>query len=550
MIKMKNNLIIIFASLFVIMTSCHDLDDLNINPNGVDPELADLNLLLPTIITGIGNNVLRLGVGDIGGVMQHTQKDGWSSGHNDYDWDNQNKSWKGYYDILRNNNAMYKKAVDEGHKFHEGVALILKSYTFGMIADLWGDAPYSQALQGEDGSDFFKPVYDDQKDIYLGILADLETANTILSNNQNTYTNIQPVQDVLFEGNVMKWRKFGNALAMRYYMRLSLKEPAIAEAGIRKIASDPSNYPLLTDASDDATIGFVGNSTADSWPTNTKFDPNPQGTYFRTKLCATLVNALQELNDPRLSVWANPIAIPLELVTGTGVDEVIEGKRQISQDIVDTYESTWNLGIDFDPLYVGIPPSVFAAPQYNLNPFLEQAVFNPHASQLNEMYKSASGPLLLMRLMSAAEVHFVLSEAALYGWGPGTPEGHYAAGIQQSFNAWGVGGMFGDYIGGAPYSGIESIIQQKWIASWTSTAESWADYKRTGLPDFQTGESAKRAALPLRFYYHFDHEIALNPVNSNAAIDKLQATGFIGNDGSNNSAWSKTWLLQGTGKPY
>ena len=155
-----------------------------------------------------------------------------------------------------------------------------------------------------------------------------------------------------------------------------------------------------------------------------------------------------------------------------------------------------------------------------------------------------------MRLMSASEVHFILSEAALYGWGPGTPEGHYNAGIQQSMNAWGVGISAGDYITEAPYSDLASIIEQKWIASWSATAESWFDYRRTGLPDFQTGESAKREALPLRFYYHFDNEITLNRENAEEAISRLEPTAFKGSDVSNNSAWSKMWLLQGTGKPY
>jgi hypothetical protein len=143
-----------------------------------------------------------------------------------------------------------------------------------------------------------------------------------------------------------------------------------------------------------------------------------------------------------------------------------------------------------------------------------------------------------------------LAEAALYGWAPGTPEAHYAAGIQQSFNAWGVGNQFSAYIDGVPYSGLESIIKQKWIASWTAAAESWFDYRRTGLPDLQTGESAKREALPLRFYYHFDDEISKNTKNAEEAIARLEPTQYKGTDVSNNSAWSKFWLLQGTGKPY
>lgn len=549
--KIKNSFIIVLTLVFTLVISCKDLDELNINPNGVDPNSADLNLLLPTIITGVSQNVLTLGFGNIAGVMQHTQLDGWSSGHNDYDWDNHGGNWGSYYGILRNNNEFYKKAVEGEYEFHQGVAMVMEAYTFGLIADLWGDAPYTDALKAEEGSEFFKPVFDSQKDIYMEILASLETANTLLSQNNAAYSNINSIQDVLYGGDATKWRKFANSLALRYYMRLSAKEPEVAEQGIRKLASDPDTYPLITSADDDANVDFIGLSPDDSWPSNTVFNPDPSSNYMRTKLCATLVDALQDLNDPRLDVWANKIETPLELVTGEDIDQIVDGKRQISQDIVDQYELAWGVGVDYDPEYVGIPPSVFAAPQYNLNPNLDQGVFNPHASQLNDIYKESAGPLLLMRIMSAAEVHFILAEAALKDWVSGTPEGYYAAGIQQSFNAWGVGDKFDSYIGGATYSGLESIIQQKWIASWTASAEAWFDYRRTGLPDLQTGESAKSVKLPLRFYYNYDNEIAKNTENAEAAIAKLEPTPYKrSTDVSNNSAWSKFWLLQGTENPY
>lgn len=333
-------------------------------------------------------------------------------------------------------------------------------------------------------------------------------------------------------------------------MRLSVKEPALAEEGIRRITSDPATYPLITQASDDANISYVGSSPSDSWPSSIQFDPDPSGNYMRKKLASTLVEAMQELNDPRLAVWANKVEVPLVLVSGENVDRLVDGRREISQDVVDAYEQAWGVGLDFDPDFVGIPPSIFAAPQYNLNPNLDQGVYNPHASHISDMYKESAGPLLLMRLMSAAEVHFILAEAALYGWAPGTPEEHFQEGIQQSLNAWGVGNTFEDYIAGVPFEGLESIITQKWIASWTAAAEGWFDYRRTGFPVLQTGESAKRQALPLRFYYHFDDEIAKNTANAEAAIERLEPTEYKGNDISNNSAWSKTWVIQGTGKPY
>jgi hypothetical protein len=547
-----------FLSILLVAGACHDLDELNIDPNGAAPQTTDLNLLLPTAITDLGQNVVNLGFGDIAGVMQHTQKNGWSGGHNDYDWNVTSKSWGGFYGVLRNADEIYNKAVAQELEFHQGVALVLKAYAFGLIADLWGDAPYSQALKAEEGAQFFKPVYDSQQDIYHGILADLETANTLLSKDASEYKNIIPDQDLLYHGDPAKWRQFANSLALRYYMRLQAKEGSFAQAGIEKITSDPATYPVITSASDDANVGYAGTSPETSWPTNMVYNTDPLGEYMRRKMCSTLVETLQALDDPRLGVWAEKVAIPLVLVTGQGedIDRIVNGKREISPDVAQDYVDRWSasgetLQVDYDPEYVGVPPSTQAAQFYNLTPNLNQGSFNPHVSQLSEMYKETNGTLLQMRLMSAAETHFILAEAALYGWAPGAPEDHYADGIRESFNAWGVGNQFDqDYLAGAPYNGLESIIEQKWIASWTAAAEAWFDYRRTGLPDLQTGPSAKRVKLPLRFYYHADDEISRNTENATVAIDRLEATPYLGTDQSKNSAWSKTWLLQGTGKPY
>ena len=549
-----SNIIILIFVMGLSFSSCKDLDEVNVNPNGVDPKVADLNLLLPTVETGIGQAVVNLGFGDIAGVMQHTQKDGWSGSHNDYDWDNQGWNWSGYYGILRNDVAYYQKAVEGGYDFHKGVALVLKAYAFGMITDIWGDAPYQDALKAEYGSEYFKPKYDEQKDIYDWILADLDTANLLLSKGPGSYKNINPKEDLIYGGDVTKWRKFANSLALRYYMRLSAKEPDIAEAGIKKIVSDPASYPLILSAEDDANIDYVGSSPYDSWPSNTVFDKSTSGRYWRLKMCSTLVDTLQSLNDPRLGVWADKVTIPLVLVPGNGIDEIVtlqdgSQERHISQDIVDAYEAHWGVGVDFDPDYVGIPPSIFAAPQYNLNPNLEQGVFNPHCSQLNSMYKKTNGTLLLMRLMSAAEVNLVLAEAGAYGWISGA-ETYFKEGIKQSMVAWGVEDKYDSYVSAVVYDGVRSIIQQKWIASWTAAAEAWFDYRRTGYPELKTGESAKRKALPLRGYYNYDNEISMNEKNAKAAIDKLEPTQYIGSDVTNNSAWSKMWVLQGTGKPY
>ncbi len=554
MFSIKHILSTLLIIVLVSFTSCYDLEEVNINPNGVDPANAHPNLLMSTVITGAAQAVVNLGYGDIAGVMQHTQKDGWSGSHNSYEWTDQ--SWNSYYSILRNNDELYRKGVDLGLEFHQGMALVMKSYVFGLITDLWGDAPYSSALQGEaGGADNIKPAFDSQADIYAGILADLEAANTLLSKNQDAYSDISPGQDVLFRGDVRKWRQFANSLALRYYMRLSEKDPSTAQAGIEKIAGDPDTYPLITATKDDASVDFIGNSDADSWPANTVFDGTGGSNFRRLKMCATLIETLQGLNDPRLGIWAEEISIPIlvdeELAEGT--DEIIEGVRYVAQNVAGQYETNLGFPIDEDPEYVGLPPAWSIVPQaYNLNPNLEQAPNNPHASHLNDRYRNAAGELLKSRLLSAAEVHFILAEAALKGWtARASAEEHYYAGIEASLEAWTVSGDFDDYVAGAgvAYDGtFDQILEQKWIASWTAAAEAWFDYRRTGLPALQAGTIVKRPALPLRFYYSLD-ELDYNPDNAGRAIDNLEETSFTAPDGKN-SAWSKMWVLQGTGKPY
>jgi len=549
MYTIKNKISAILILLLALI-SCQDLEELNINPNGVDPANAHPFLLLSTILSNTGQNMTGLGFGDIAGVMQHTQKDGWAGGHNSYDWSDQN--WGSYYGILRNTEEMLKKSEDSGLEFYQGVALIMKAYNYGLIADLWGDAPFSESLRGEEGN--LKPSYDSQKDIYTGILAFLETANTLLSKSQSEYKDINSVQDVLYGGSVAKWRKFANSLALRYYLRISSRESVIAKNGIEKITGDPAKYPIIKDAADDANIKYVGNSTSDSWPSNTKFDVS-ETNWRRLKMCSTLVEKLQGLKDPRLPLWADKIQIPLIIdPTKPGdYDKIEDGKRVIGQDVVDNYVSVYGVTLDLDPEYVGLPPAWFAAPQvYNLCPNMEQAPLNPHVSHIGNIYKSASGAHLKSRLISAAEVNFILAEAALKGWSVGSPaKDLYEAGVKASMDSWGLSGSYSDYIEGegVAFDGtLSRLIEQKWIASWTVATEAWFDYRRTGFPELAPGKIVKRNAIPLRFYYG-TNELLYNPDKVEEAIEGLETTSFSSTDGKN-SPWSKFWLLQGTGEPW
>ncbi|MDX1286032.1 MAG: SusD/RagB family nutrient-binding outer membrane lipoprotein, partial [Draconibacterium sp.] len=504
-------------------------------------------------------------------------KIGWGASHSKYSW--LPKDWDEYYQILMNNEIAYRRAVELNLEFHQGVCLIMKSFLFGMITDFWGDAPYTNALKGEKSEKELEfPDFDSQELIYKGIIADLDIAASLLSKSGSANSDMGDA-DVFFKGDPIKWMKFANSLALRYYMRLSEKLPAFAEAGVREMLK----RPLIGSVDEEVAMNYiVTDNWEDSWPHNTLFDPTNTA-FPRYRPCATLVSKLLELNDPRIHVWFAPVKISTKIVPSseiryndwyeyqfdnnsrwcnsplcTGIryfneDSMILSNRirifnlaTYKQDILDGYEL-----IDTNSVYVGVPMScsIGDGSMYNYNT-IGSIFFNLHISLLNDIFKEPAGDLLKARVLSFAEVCFLKAEAALKGWGLNAEE-NYNTGIKASLETWGIEEEYDSYITneGVVFNGtLEQIMEQKWIASFTAASEAWFDWRRTGLPDLQTGPYPKRDRIPLRFYYG-RMEKELNTENYKKALSNLEETYYTATDGPD-SAWSKMWVLQGTGKPW
>ena len=567
--KNKNVIYLMFLVLFaVVLGSCSDqLTDMNVNPNGVDPSTVNPNLMLATVITNTAAPYLNESFdGDVAGVMQYVQKSGWSSGLNKFDWTGE-RSWGGRYAVLRDLQHLYKRAGEEGMEFQQGVAIVLRAFNFGYIADSWGDAPYTKALNAPEGGqeDMF-PEFDPQETIYRGIIDELKKANTLLSKSRGEYKGIDPDADLIYHGDPAQWRKFANSLMLRYYMRVSSKLSDFAKQGIEEIISDPGTYPIFTSNEDDATMGYVGSSQNDSWPNAIAFDAS-HSNFDRVQLCEGFRDVLWERQDPRLGVWFNKVRIPIKVSTDyTPVaDTIVDGVRYLQPDSMAARgwvvynKDTWVADLEAGKVlvdtmdYVGIPvgANVGDGSEWNLNPNIVQGGFNVHCSALADMYQEAKGDLLKARLISYAEVCFILAEAAQKGWSVGSQQSWYEKGIEASFDTWGVGDDLSAYLSvpGVAYDGsLDQIMEQKWIANWTVAHEAWCDWRRTGLPHFTFGPTVKRDAMPIRYRYG-SAEKDRNNANYLKAVDKLEETPFTATDGKD-SSWSRFWLLQGTGIPY
>ncbi len=531
----KIMMILVLPAIFLV--SCEDLTELNENPNGVTIESANPNLLMTTVLTETARSYLNFGFGIAAGVMQHCQKDAWFSSYNNYDWGP--SDWDGYYSLLRTNQKVMDIAKEKGLEFQEGVSLVMRAFLFAQIADLWGDAPYTNALKGDEGGEEnLKPAYDSQETIYNGVLEDLQEASQLLSKGREEYIGIYADADVYYHGDPAKWRRFANSLRLRYLMRISPKKDVSAA-----FSQVVNNEPIFTSNEDDATMVYPGTSDADSWPNNTVFDGTNGSNFRRKKPCATLVETLRAYHDPRAGVWFAKVEIPTVLTDTVEHNTIIDGVRYLNPDSVDLNN------VNTNPDYVGYPPCLKIPSAYNYNPTPGQTSYNQFVSYLNDIYKEPSGDLLKARLMSYSEVCFLLAEAAQKGW-IGNEQTHYENGVKASLETWGVGDAYDTYIAQASVAWdgtLEQLMEQKWIASWTAAQEAWYDYRRTGLPSLVPGESAKRPVLPLRYMYG-NNESNYNTDNYNAALSSLEETPH--SRGEIDSPWSKPWLIQGTSKPW
>jgi len=218
-------------TLSLQISGCKDLTEININPNGVSEEQANPNLLLPTILAGTASKYNELSFTDLGGVVQYTQLDAWFDAHNDYKWTGGILSWDAYYGYLRDNELMRRRAEELGLDFHQGVSLVMRAYLFGLITDLWGDAPYTDALKAEMGGVQYNfPKFDRQDVIYKGIIEELKQANTLFSkpNGRMTFWQAQiSILGVMSQNGVVlrtHWRCVTTCESLKKKIHLLSKE--------------------------------------------------------------------------------------------------------------------------------------------------------------------------------------------------------------------------------------------------------------------------------------------------------------------------------------
>ncbi|MBP3481908.1 MAG: SusD/RagB family nutrient-binding outer membrane lipoprotein [Alistipes sp.] len=388
--------------------------------------------------------------------------------------------WNDFYTVGGNAQAMLEQARKDKNDAAVAIAEILKVLAISTITDAYGDVPYFEALQGyTSGGTEFTPRYDKQKEIYRDLFRLLEDANTLLANSKN---NFDPTEDYMYEGDIKKWRKFGNSLYLRLLMRVALKddidvatESLYAVSKLNEIFSYPADYPVFESREDAADVPFDDTVTAMQTP----FFSWRAGSWNSNMICERLMNEMYDpdadLSDPRLNFY-------------------------------------------FDNKRVGAPTQVT---YQELVPYVDiVAHYNRGLLQNRDHYP----------IMSLSEIYFIYAEAAHRKWISGTPKSYYDRAITESIYEWNPdasASTVSSFLnhpnvtldGLRDEAALERIMTQKWISTVLVGIESWCDFRRTGYPEMPVKSLAGNdGILPTRLLYPADEEFR-NPDNYKEAVN-------------------------------
>lgn len=403
--------------------------------------------------------------------------------------------WSDIYQRAMIIKTMQQEGAGSNQPAYVAAGNVLLAFNLAYLTDLYGDVPYSKALQSVESGNI-KPTYDRQEDIYKSLLAVLKEANTQL---KTAGSGLNTSADAMFKGDALKWRKLANSLRLRMLLRCS-KNYANAFTEMQEILNNKEEYPIMESNADNAEVGYLGVKKDDSWaggPLN-MIDND----FLKTKASKELVDVLTERNDPRLELWIAPVSSR----EGATIDK---------------------------NLYVGIPHAYTNPAEYNGG--------ETHQSTLSSYFRADKPATFKASLMVYSEVCFIIAEAIQQG--KVTMTGSDAAtmyknGIAASMEYYGLTSEVAkrDYYNQAivKYDGtLKQLITQKWIAMTFRGAEGWFDFRRTGYPAFVVGPMAFQSKFPVRYAWPTSEQ-DVNLDNYKAAIK------VFGADDIN----TKMWYLQ------
>ncbi|MBN1925651.1 MAG: SusD/RagB family nutrient-binding outer membrane lipoprotein [Prolixibacteraceae bacterium] len=292
--KTLKYLLIIILSLGAV--SCQkDWLDVNQDPNNATT--VNPNVLIMYTISGFANNYM-----DIGPTLMFWSQH-WAAGSNGasvfsipeqfgdmgYTPDN---SWATFYLNIKNLKLASGMATEAGNENGAAMCEILMAYHYYAITAIYGDVPFSQAIDPEN---YPKPEFDNQKDILEGVIEILDSAIARIDESDEAIT----INEVLFAGDASKWKKFANSLKLRVLNVMASKNPQAYGPQIKSLVE---NAKLMESEADNCLFPYfdeAGHKNPYYRLIEMYNSGNPAYLYPSTNI----VDMLEEDADPRLQVW-------------------------------------------------------------------------------------------------------------------------------------------------------------------------------------------------------------------------------------------------------
>ena len=410
--------------------------------------------------------------------------------------DEMDRVWTTFYtnSIKNLTDAQYRTAQDQGKTNIHAALTIYRVYLMSIITDIYGDVPCKEAgmgfLQG-----IFNPRYDTQEEIYHSFFQDLTAAVEALDPAKDAITG-----DVIYGGNILKWKKLANSLRLRFAMRISNVDPQKAQQEFE--AACQADGGIFDSAEDDALIKYMNIAFSFGQDAYGDFRGNALskllfGNYPANNpsyLCATLFNQLYNTGDPRTFMLSR--CYYDGLMSATSPDNRVD----LTQEMIDK-------GIAFQPCLPGAFSWEPWPTGYDSDILKELAETNPNVTisvaretepKLANNFLRGDNPGVVMTF---AETRFLLAEAALKNWNVDgqTAEALYEEGVraavdflvtrykcdpvsEEEMNAY----LSANGMGHTKEQKMASIHTQAWILHFTNPAECWANQRRSGYPKLKS----------------------------------------------------------------
>lgn len=471
-------------ALVMVQVSCDNgFDELNVNPNAaneINPNFQFTYVQLTT--SGERYENWRAVLIYSSTMIQHfattcgywngdkyTYNAGYSSSLFDRNYTNCIKNIQDLLNTLQNQETPDQARI--------AMARIWRVLIFHRMTDMYGDIPYSEAGKGFlEGIDL--PRFDPQSEIYPDMLKELGEAVTQLSG-----TGFGSA-DIMYGGDLDKWRRFGNSLMLRLGMRLSEVDPAAAQSWVSKAIAG----------------GLMASNADDAFNTHTN---GPEG------------------------INMNGIGQVLDLVNGSGGDDC----PRLSKTLVDWMTATGDPRLEI----IGVPPVNGGAINGMPNGLDATTILtNPNGTSADDF--SRINPLIIrvsspMMFMTYAESEFLVAEAIIRGWASGDAATHYANGVRAAMKMWAHydasltidDAAIDTYLANNPYDGtLKQIGWQFWAATILNEYEAFSNFRRTGFPDLVPVNypgNVTNGQIPHRLAYP-QSEAGVNPDNFNEALSR------------------------------